>query len=103
MQDPQTDYVVDSALKVFLETRLKELEALIEESLTKIDVERLLQLETEHQILATFWRVLDCTARDSSFLDRKGIQPFLRPSILGLLPEKQRSRLIEFSRMASQL
>lgn len=96
MQDEQ-EYVLDPALKGFLETRLKELESQIEAAINKADVVSLLQLETEHQVLATFWRVIDCSLRDGSFLDRKGIQPVLRPSILGLLPEKQRSLLIKFT------
>ena len=97
MEDPQNGYVVDPQLKKFLENRLKELETLIDGALTKIDIEALLDLETQHQILAALWRVLDCTARDSSFLDRKGIQPVLRPSVLILLPENERSLLIKFA------
>ena len=81
----------------FLENRLKELESEIETCLFKIDVETLLDLETQHQILATVWRVLDCSSRDPSFLDRKGIQLEMRPSVLGLLPEKDRRILIDFT------
>lgn len=96
MQDPQ-EYVADPQLKRALELRLKELETLIQIAIDKINVVRLLELETEHQILATVWRVFDCSSRDSSWLDRKGIQPQIRPSILRLLPEKQRQLLIKLA------
>lgn len=90
MNDPQ-ESVLDPKLKVFLVTRLKELETLIEIAIAKVDVLALLEIETEHQILATMWRALDCAGRDANFLDRKGIRPELRPSIMNLLPEKPRS------------
>ncbi len=94
MQDPQ-NYVISPQLKSMLTARLKELESLMEVALAKVDTVTLLQLETEHQILATYWRVIDCATRDDSFLDRKNVQPILRPSTLSLLPENQRQWLIE--------
>lgn len=93
MSDLQT-YDVDPTMKRAIEIKLAELENQIEIAHKSVDCLLLLELETEHHVLGVFWRVLDSSAKDSGFLDRKKIQPIIRPSILESLNPKSRVEIV---------
>lgn len=74
--------------------KLGEIERRIDDAEKRADLDRMVELQLEHQILRVYLESLEMTAADPAFLERKGISLEVREEILAVLPSKDKVEVI---------
>jgi len=74
--------------------KLGEIERRIENAEKEVDMNRLVELQVEHQILQVYLEVLETSKADPDYLSRKGLILEIRDELLNAIPTADRVEIV---------